>query len=89
MEINELQKLNNILNMKTKTQIDLITRIKTPPAKFFVKIRNAAIAVGIISGAILTLPVSLPAGLIAIAGYGVAVGTIAGSIAHLTVDDKK
>jgi hypothetical protein len=75
--------------MKTKTKIDLITRIKTKPAKFFVKIRNAAIAVGVVSATIIALPVALPAGLITLATYGVAVGTVAGTISHLTVDDKK
>lgn len=60
---------------------------KTP--KFWIKVRNIAIATGTLAGVILTAPVALPAVVITIAGYLATAGTVAATLSQLTVEDSK
>lgn len=59
---------------------------KTP--KFFRIIRNIGIGIGLLGTAIVTAPVSLPAILITAAPYLIWAGSIAGTVAQLTKEDK-
>ena len=59
---------------------------KTP--NFWRRVRKAAVAIGAVSGALIALPVALPAGIVALAGYGLAIGTTGAVLSQLTKEDK-
>jgi len=61
-------------------------RIKKKSPKLFQRITNTCIVLGVIGGALLTAPISLPAGVVALAGYMVTAGVIGGTVSKLTVD---
>jgi ABC-type xylose transport system permease subunit len=61
-------------------------RIKAKSPKLFQRITNTCIVLGVIGGALLTAPISLPAGVVALAGYMVTAGVIGGTVSKLTVD---
>jgi ABC-type xylose transport system permease subunit len=64
-------------------------RIKAPTPSLFRKIRNVGIILGSIGTGILTIPVTMPAILITIAGYLLTAGVVATAISSTTVDEKK
>lgn len=55
---------------------------KTPD--FWKKVQKVAIAAGVVGGAIVTLPVSLPAAIVTAGGYLVAVGSVGAALSQLT-----
>lgn len=57
---------------------------KTP--KFWKKIQKIGIALGVIGGTIIALPVALPAAIITGAGYLLAVGTATATLSQLTIE---
>ena len=60
---------------------------KTP--SFWKKIQKIAIVAGTVAGVIIAAPVALPAAVISVAGYVATAGTVAATLAQLTVDDTK
>lgn len=60
---------------------------KTP--KFWKKVQKIGIALGVIGGTIVALPVSLPAAVISAGGYLVAAGTVTATLSQLTKEDAK
>lgn len=62
-------------------------RLIKPTPKFHKKLIRIGLVIGAVSGTILTLPLSLPAIVITIAGYGVAVGTVTAVIAKTAVEN--
>ena len=60
---------------------------KTP--KFWKRIQRWAIITGTVAGIIIAAPVALPAAVITVAGYVATAGTVAATLAQLTVDDTK
>ena len=58
---------------------------KTP--NFWKKIQKIGIALGVIGGTIIALPVALPAGVVAAGGYLVAVGTATATLSQLTKEN--
>lgn len=60
---------------------------KTP--KFWKNIQKIGIALGVIGGTIIALPVSLPAAVVAAGGYLVAAGTVTATLSQLTKEDAK
>jgi cytochrome bd-type quinol oxidase subunit 1 len=60
---------------------------KTP--KFWQKVQKIGIALGVIGGTIVALPVALPASLVTAAGYMVAAGTVTATLSQLTKEDAK
>lgn len=62
-------------------------RMVSPTPKFFRKLRNAALLLGGISSIILTAPVTLPAGIITLAGYLAVASGIAGVISQSTINE--
>ena len=62
-------------------------KAKTP--KFWKKVQKIAIVAGTIAGVIIAAPVALPAALITAAGYVATAGTVAATLAQLTVEDAK
>jgi hypothetical protein len=67
--------------------MNLKQRFLAPTPKFWKKVRNIGITVSALGGGLLTLPVSLPASLITIAGYMVATGTLTGILSQTTIKD--
>ena len=64
-------------------------RWKSRTPRFWKKIQRVSIIIGAISGAILTAPISLPASLIATAGYLAVASTSIAGMSQLTKSDKK
>lgn len=60
-------------------------RVQEPTPRFFQRIRNIALALTGISGALLTAPVALPAVLVTIAGYAATAGAIASVISQTAI----
>ena len=63
--------------------------MKKPTPKFFKKLRNIALTLAGVGGAILTAPVALPAFIIKLAGYLVVAGTVGGSVSQVAVKNEK
>lgn len=63
---------------------ELAERLSEPTPKFFKKLRNIAVTLGIIGGAILASPITLPAIVVTIGGYFVVAGTVGASLAQTT-----
>lgn len=63
-------------------------RFKSETPTFWKKVRNASILLGTIGTVILTAPVSLPAGLVAIAGYAVTAGAVGAVLSQTTKKDE-
>ena len=62
-------------------------KAKTP--KFWKRVQQIAIVAGTIAGVIIAAPVALPAAIITVAGYVATAGTVAATLAQLTVEDAK
>ena len=62
-------------------------KAKTP--KFWKRVQQIAIVAGTIAGVIIAAPVALPAAVITVAGYVATAGTVAATLAQLTVEDIK
>ena len=60
---------------------------KTP--KFWQKLQKICIALGVIGGTIVALPVALPAAVLTAGGYLVAAGTVTATLSQLTKEDAK
>lgn len=64
----------------------IIDRIKSKSPLIFRRITNACITIGSIGGAIMLLPLALPAGVVALSGYLVTIGIVGGAVSKLTVE---
>ncbi len=64
----------------------LVERTKKPTPKFFRVIRNIGLTLASISGVVLTAPISLPAGVVAVAGYLAVTGGVMSAISQMTVE---
>jgi ammonia channel protein AmtB len=62
-------------------------KAKTP--KFWKRVQQIAIVAGTIAGVIIAAPADLPAAVITVAGYVATAGTVAATLAQLTVEDAK
>lgn len=70
--------------------MNIVQRAKEPTPKFFKKLRNIGIALATISAAIITAPVSIPAGIVTAAGYLGVAGAVATTVSQLTTgEDEK
>ena len=63
---------------------EVLERMSEPTPRFWKKVRKYAITLGLIGTAIVTAPVSLPAGIVAIGGYLATAGTVATVLAQTT-----
>lgn len=59
-------------------------RWKAETPKFWKKVQKISIAAGVIGGAIIAAPVALPAAVITVGGYLVAVGSVGATLSQLT-----
>jgi len=63
---------------------ELKNRWKAETPKFWKKVQKISIAAGVIGGAIIAAPVALPAALVTVGGYLVAVGSVGATLSQLT-----
>ena len=59
-------------------------RWKSETPKFWKKVQKISIAAGVLGGAILAAPVTLPVAVITVGGYLVAVGSVGATLSQLT-----
>ena len=62
-------------------------RWKAPTPIFWKKVQTIGLSLAGISAVILSAPVSLPAGIVTLAGYMATAGGVVGVISQLTVED--
>jgi hypothetical protein len=67
---------------------DLKKRWNSKTPQFWKKVQRIAILVGAVAGTIIAAPIALPAAVITVAGYAVAVGTAVATVSQFTVEDK-
>ena len=67
----------------------IIDRLKQPTPSFFRKLRNIGIALATAGGAIIAVPISLPAILVTIATYLTVAGTVATAVSQAVVSDNE
>ncbi|MDD4199407.1 MAG: hypothetical protein PHZ12_08395 [Paludibacter sp.] len=67
-------------------EMNVVERVKAPTPKFFKTLRAIGIALVAAGGAILASPISLPAGLIAAAGYVILAGGVVTAVSQTAVD---
>jgi len=72
-----------------RKEMTLRERWKARTPRFWKRVQKFSIVLGAISGAILTAPISLPASLIATAGYIAVASTSIATMSQLTKSDKK
>ena len=70
-------------------EMNVVQRFNAPTPKFFKRLRDVALILGALGGAVLTAPVPLPSIVLTIAGYLVTVGVVAGGVSQAAVDEKK
>jgi hypothetical protein len=63
----------------------IVSRMQRPTPSFFKRLRNAALSLAAIGGAIIASPVALPAVVIKIAGYLTVAATVAGTVSQTAV----
>jgi len=68
---------------------ELKNRWKAETPKFWKKVQKISIAAGVIGGVIIAAPVALPAAVITVGGYLVAVGSVGATLSQLTKEDAK
>ena len=67
--------------------MSIIERFKAPTPKFWKKVQTIGLSLAGISAVILSAPVSLPVGIVTLAGYMATAGGVVGVISQLTVED--
>ena len=66
---------------------ELIQRLKARTPKFWKNVQKIGISAGVIGGAIMTAPISLPPAVVAAGGYLVTAGGVAAALSQLTQED--
>lgn len=66
--------------------MNVIERVKAPTPRFFRVLRTIGLSVVAASGVLLTSPVSLPAGVISLAGYLTVAGTVMTAVSQTAVE---
>jgi uncharacterized membrane protein HdeD (DUF308 family) len=66
--------------------MSVVERVKAPTPPFFKTLRTIGLALAAIGGAILASPISLPAGLVAAAGYIALAGGVVTAVSQTAVD---
>jgi len=66
--------------------MNILERINAPTPDFFKRLRNIGLLLAGISAAILASPVTLPAGIVAVAGYLAVGGTVLSAVSQVTTN---
>ncbi len=67
--------------------MNIIERAKAPTPKFFKVLRNIGLALAAAGGALITAPISLPVGIVALGGYLTVGGTVLTAVSQVTVEN--
>lgn len=67
--------------------MNIIERVKAPTPKFFRVLRTIGLSVAAAGGALLASPVSLPMGIITLAGYLTVAGTVMTAVSQTAVEN--
>ncbi len=70
-------------------QPSVVERAKAPTPKFFKKLRTIGLVLASISTIIVTAPISLPAAVLAVAGYVGIAGGVMSAVSQLTTDKQQ
>jgi uncharacterized membrane protein HdeD (DUF308 family) len=65
-----------------KDSLNLVERVTAPTPKWFKIIRNIGITLTAVGGAILTVPIALPATIVTVGGYLILGGAVATAISQ-------
>jgi hypothetical protein len=65
----------------------LAKRWKAKTPKFWKKVQAIGIGLGLVGGAILSAPVTLPAAIVSVGGYLVTIGSVSATLSQLTIED--
>lgn len=68
--------------------IEILKRLKEPTPSFWKRIQKIGMTLGIIGGAIVAAPVSLPASIVTIAGYLITTGAVTTGLSQLTSTER-
>ena len=66
--------------------MNVVERVKAPTPKFFKTLRTIGLALAAVGGAILAVPVAVPAALVSIAGYVALAGGVMTAVSQTAVD---
>lgn len=64
--------------------MEIVKRLKEPTPSFWKKIQKVGLTLGVIGGAILGAPVTLPTIVVSIGGYLATAGAVAAGLSQLT-----
>ncbi len=67
--------------------MNILQRAKAPTPKFFKILRLVGLGLAAAGGALLSAPITLPAGLVTIGGYLAVGGSVLTAVSQVTVDD--
>lgn len=67
--------------------MNIIERVKAPTPKFFKVLRTVGLSIIAAGGVLLTAPVSLPAGVVSLAGYLTVAGTVLTAVSQTAVEN--
>ncbi len=73
-------------NATNPNEMSVVERVKAPTPKFFKTLRTIGLTLAAIGGAILAAPISIPAGLIAVAGYVTLAGGVLTAVSQTAVN---
>jgi hypothetical protein len=87
----EVQKHKNhiYITIKEKSTMNILERVKKPTPKLFRKLRTIGLVLAAAGGAILGAPITLPAGLITVAGYLTVGASVLTAVSQVTVEDEE
>jgi len=87
----EVKKENELvyLTIKKQSNMNIIKRAQQPTPKFFRKLRTAGLILAAIGGAILSAPISLPAGVITAAAYLTVGASVLSAVSQVTVEQEE
>jgi uncharacterized membrane protein HdeD (DUF308 family) len=76
------------VNAVNPNEMSVVERVKAPTPKFFKTLRTIGLALAAVGGAILAAPISIPAGLVAVAGYVTLAGGVLTAVSQTAVDSE-
>lgn len=77
------------VNTTNPNKMNVVERVKAPTPKFFKILRTIGLTLAAVGGAILAAPISIPAGLVAVAGYVTLAGGVLTAVSQTAVDSEK
>lgn len=76
------------VNVTNPNEMSVVERVKAPTPKFFKTLRTIGLTLAAVGGVILAAPISIPAGLIAVAGYVTLAGGVLTAVSQTAVDSE-